>query len=79
MNNLATYKKAYIDAFGITEEEVNPSLVYQGIQAWDSIGHMELIANLEEAFDIMMETEDIIDFSGYEKGIELLKKYEVEV
>ena len=54
-------------------------LEYQGIDEWDSVGHMELIAELEDGFDIMMDTDDIIDFSSYKKGIELLKKYEVEV
>ena len=54
-------------------------LEYQSIDEWDSVGHMELIAELEDGFDIMMDTDDIIDFSSYKKGIELLKKYEVEV
>ena len=34
---------------------------------------MGLIACLEDAFDIMMDTDDIIDFSSYEKGIEIMK------
>ena len=38
---------------------------------------MELISVLEDTFDIMMETEDIIDFSSYEKGKEILSKYDV--
>ncbi len=50
-----------------------------GIPAWDSIGHMSLVAALEEAFDIMMDTDDIIDFSSYKKGMEILsEKYGVE-
>ena len=40
---------------------------------------MSLVACIEEAFDIMMETEDIIDFNSFQKGIELLKKYDVEI
>ena len=52
---------------------------YTGIQAWDSIGHMSLIAALEETFDIMMDTDDIIDLSSFEKGMEILnEKYDVE-
>ncbi len=50
-----------------------------GIPAWDSIGHMSLVAALEEAFDIMMDTDDIIDLSSYEKGKEILKKYDIEL
>ena len=53
-------------------------LEYNTIPAWDSVGHMSLIAALEDAFDIMMDTDDIIDLSSYEKGKEILKKYDVE-
>ena len=35
---------------------------------------MSLIAALEDAFDIMMDTDDIIDFSSYKKGMEILSK-----
>jgi acyl carrier protein len=40
---------------------------------------MTLIAALEDAFDIMMDTEDIIDFNSYEKGKEILSKEEYGV
>ena len=78
MTNVEKYNEAFITAFGITEDEL-AGLEYQGIAEWDSVGHMQLIAELEEAFDIMFDTDDIIDFNSYEFGKELLKKYEVEV
>ena len=54
-------------------------LQYQQIELWDSVGHMNLVANIEDAFDVMMETDDIIDLSSYEKGKEILtKNYNVE-
>lgn len=77
MNNLETYNNIFIAAFEISEEQL-AGLEYQGVKAWDSVGHMGLIAALEDAFDIMMDTDDIIDFSSYEKGIDILKKYGVE-
>jgi acyl carrier protein len=46
---------------------------------WDSVGHMTLIATIEDAFEISMDTEDIIDFASYDKGREILSKYSVEV
>jgi acyl carrier protein len=54
-------------------------LEYQSILEWDSVGHMTLVATLEEVFDIMLDTDDIIDFSSYEKGKEIMKKYDVEL
>ena len=78
MTNLEKYNNSFIDALEISEDSLD-GLVYQAIPQWDSVGHMGLIASLEDAFDIMMDTEDIIDFSSYEKGKEILKKYGIEL
>ena len=79
MTNKEKYDQVFIDSFSIIAEQLNDKLVYQSVQQWDSIGHMGMIAELEEAFDIMMETDDIIDFGSYEKGIEILAKYNVVI
>ena len=73
MNNLEKYNEAFTTTFEINEDKL-PGLKYQDIAAWDSVGHMSLIAALEDSFDIMMETDDIIDLSSYEKGKEILAK-----
>lgn len=78
MNNLEKYNEVFKETFGINEDQL-PGLNYQDIQAWDSVGHMTLIAALEDAFDIMMDTDDIIDFSSYEKGKTILSKEEYGV
>ena len=79
MTNLEKYNKAFCDSFEITEDKL-ANLQYQQIELWDSVGHMTLVANIEDAFDIMMETDDIIDLSSYEKGKEILKAhYGVEI
>ena len=78
MSNLGKYNQAFCEAFEITEDKL-AGLQYQQIELWDSVGHMTLIANLEDSFDIMMETDDIIDLSSYEKGLKILsEKYNVE-
>lgn len=78
MSNLEMYNNAFKEAFNIADTDL-AGLEYQGIPAWDSVGHMNLISALEDAFDIMMDTDDIIDFSSYEKGKELLTKYEKKI
>jgi len=77
MTNTEKYVEAFKTAFGIEAEQCK-GLEYQGIETWDSVGHMGLIAELEDVFDIMMDTDDIIDFSSFEKGKEILGKYDVE-
>jgi acyl carrier protein len=79
MTNLQKYDNTFIEIFCVTEQDLNSAMVYQSIQAWDSVGHMSLIAVIESVFDIMFEMDDILDFSSYEKGKEILKKYAIEV
>ncbi len=78
MSNLEKYNNAFMTTFEITEDKL-AGLKYQDIEAWDSVGHMGLVAALEDAFDIMMDTAAIIDFSSYEKGKEILAKAEYGV
>lgn len=78
MTNLEKYNKTFINSLEVSADLLQ-DLKYQDIPSWDSVGHMNLMATLEEAFDIMMDTDDIIDFSSYEKGKEILKKYDVEI
>ena len=73
------YDQAFMTAFDIDASALGPDLKYESIQEWDSIGHMGLIAELEDAFEISMEMDDIIDFSSYEKGIEIMKKYDIDI
>lgn len=77
MTNLEKYINVFTETFGITADETK-GLKYQSVEEWDSIGHMGLVANFEDSFDIMFDADDIIDFSSFEKGIEILKKYNIE-
>lgn len=78
MSNREKYNKAFMESLDVEESQL-ADLAYQDIPAWDSVGHMGLISEIEDAFDIQFETDDIVDFNSYEKGIELLKKYDVVV
>ncbi|MGY5956571.1 Acyl carrier protein [Kosakonia sp. BK9b] len=78
MSNLATYNRIFVETFEV-DEAILAGYKYQDTPSWDSVGHMTMIASLEDAFDIMMDTDDIIEFSSWEKGREILKKYDVEL
>ena len=79
MSNVEKYKKAFVEGLSINLKNLKDNLKYNDIPEWDSIGHMTLISNLEDVFSINIETDDIVDFSSYKKGIEILKKYKVEI
>jgi acyl carrier protein len=77
MTNKEKYDQVFIESFSVVKSQLNENFVYQSVQEWDSVGHMGMIAGLETAFDIMLETDDIIDFGSYIKGLEILAKYNV--
>jgi acyl carrier protein len=77
MSNIEKYNQVFIETFEVGAADL-PGLVYQSIAAWDSVGHMSLMTALEGAFDIMLEMDDILDFSSYAKGKDILVKYQIE-
>ena len=77
-NLINKYEEVFKKSFSITKDKLT-KLEYNSIPEWDSVGHMTMIANLEETFDIVFEMDDIIDFSSYKTGIELLKKYKINI
>ncbi len=79
MTNKEKYNKVFMECFSLEEQQLENDIEYNSIASWDSIGHMEMIAELEDAFDISMETDDIINFSSYKKGFELMANYGIEI
>ncbi len=75
MNNklISVFSKA----LGINKEIINDKYSY-GDKGWDSVAHMVLIAAIEEAFDIMIDTDDVIDMSSFLKAKEIISKYGID-
>ena len=78
MENSQKYKSIFLQSLGIGEDVFNEEIKYNEIPEWDSIGHMTLMSGLEEEFNITIETDDIVDFSSFKKGKEILKKYKIK-
>lgn len=79
MSNKEIYDQSFYSSFSLSSDSIDENLEYNSIPEWDSIGHMELMAALEEGFEITLEMDDIIDFGSYKKGMEILRKYEIEI
>ena len=70
-------EEVFSQTLGIERARVVDGLEYNSIKEWDSVAHMALIAALEENYDIMLETEDVIDMSSVGRAREILSKYSV--
>jgi acyl carrier protein len=79
MANKDKYEKIFIKCFGLDKSKLKKDIKYDSIPKWDSVGHMDMIAKLEDEFNISMEMDDIIDFSSYRTGMKLLKKYKIKI
>lgn len=77
--NQQKYADAFLESFEVDVEALEGNLEYNAIPEWDSIGHMSLMAALEETFDIAMETDDIVEFSSFQKGKQIMKKYGLDI
>lgn len=78
MSNLELFNQIFIKTLGILTSDLE-GLKYNDVPSWDSIGHMALMSEIEEAFNIFFEVDDIINFSSYIEGVIILKKYNVEL
>ncbi len=76
MENLKKLIKAFSEALELPVEKITDDLSY-GNETWDSIAHLALIASIETEFDIMLNSDDVIDMSSFTKAKEILNKYDI--
>lgn len=79
MTNIKKYNEVFKSTFNIEDSALNADLAAGLTDKWDSITHLSLVTNIEDEFDIMMDSEDILEFRSYEGGKLILKKYDVQL
>jgi acyl carrier protein len=78
MSNLDRLRQAFRTALGLPEDYDVDQLEYRAIDKWDSLAHMALVAQLEDTFDVMIDTDEVIDLSSFAKAVEILGKHDVD-
>lgn len=79
MENKEKYIEIFTNLFNVGEDKLNEEFTSANVKEWDSIMHLSLVTEIEDAFNVMFETEDILRLSSYYSGIEILKEYKVEL
>jgi acyl carrier protein len=79
MDSFERLRTCFIETFDLDADVDIEALQYQGIEAWDSVGHMKLVAALESGFDIMIDTQDVLDMNSFSKAKEILRKHDVNI
>lgn len=79
MTNLEKYNKVFMDVLGVDESVLNEKFTFKDVPQWDSVAHLSLISELEDAFDVMFESDDILHYGSYENGKQILSRMGVEI
>lgn len=78
MSNEELLKNAFCEGLGVKSDAVDwDTLEYRGIEQWDSVAHMQVVAEIEDAFDIMLEIDDVIAMADFKVTKDILGKYDV--
>lgn len=78
MNNEDTLKNAFSEGLGVQANSIDwDTLEYRGIEQWDSVAHMQVVAEIEDAFDIMLAIDDVIAMSDFKVTKVILGQYDV--
>lgn len=75
---MARLENVFRDALELDEDVDVATLEYRGIEEWDSVAHMQLVAAIEDEYDLMLDTDDVIAMSSYKEAVRILNKLGVE-
>ena len=78
MTNMEKYNRVFMEVLGVKESALNESFTFKAVPQWDSVAHLSLISALEDTFDVMFESQDILHYESYQNGIRILQKYGID-
>jgi len=79
MSNLDKYNEIFCEVFSVKQDALHDEFSKESVDKWDSVLQLSLVTNIEDAFDVFFEPEDIMDFTSYKKGREILFKNGIEI
>lgn len=71
-------RAVFVDSLQLDDEVDVENLKYRDIEAWDSVGHMALIAAIEDEFDVQFETDQVIDMSSFKVAVDMVTDLSAE-
>lgn len=79
MNNLERINKIFCEVFAVEESELGDAFNKGTVEGWDSVHQLGLTTAMEDEFDIMLDAEDILEFTSYDNVKAILAKYDIEI
>ena len=79
MSNIEKYNSVFAEVFNVSETLLNDDFSSTSVDNWDSITQLGLVTAIEDTFDIMLDSEDILGFKSYAIGKEIVAKYDISL
>ena len=79
MTNLEKLNRIFCEVFSVKESALDAGFDKCNIEGWDSVRQLSLSTAVEDEFDIMLDAEDILEFTSYDNVKRILAKYEIEL
>lgn len=79
MTNIEKLNRIFCEVFSVEEAALNSEFNNMTVEGWDSVRQLSLTTAVEDEFDIMLDAEDILDFTSYENAKAILGKYQIEL
>jgi acyl carrier protein len=76
--NKEKLRSCFSQSLGIPMDQVVDDLAYNSIEQWDSVGHMTLVAGIESTFDVLLDTDDILNLSSVREAVAILRRHGVD-
>ena len=65
-------RDVFVEALGLDASVDVENLKYREIEEWDSVGHMALVAAIEDEFDVEFDTDQVIDMSSFKVAVDMV-------
>ena len=79
MTNLEKLNRIFCEVFSVEESALNSEFDKCSVEGWDSVHQLSLTSSVEDEFDIMLDAEDILEFTSYDNAKKVLAKYDIEL
>jgi acyl carrier protein len=79
MTNLEKLNQIFCEVFSADESALGSNFNKDNVEGWDSVHQLSLTSSVEDEFDIMLDAEDILEFTSYDNAKQVLAKYDIEL
>lgn len=79
MTNKDKLNEIFTSVFGVEVSALTPDFKRENVANWDSVRQLSLTNGIEDAFDIMLDPEDILGCTSYDNAAAILAKYDIDL